>query len=58
MDYLVSLIEAYPDGLPTITKLVKYIIQNQLTKNDLMVALALVKDIPRLKRVEKPRGEK
>ena len=49
MDSLVSLIEAHRDHLPTIIKLIKYIIQNPSSKNDLIAALALVKDIPRLK---------
>ncbi len=56
--YLVSLVEAHRDHLPTISKLIKYIIQNPFTKNDLIVALALVKDINRLKTYqEKSRGE-
>ncbi len=58
MDYLVSLVEVYRDHLPTISKLIKYIVQNQFTKNDLMVALALVKDIPRLKSAKKNLEEK
>lgn len=32
MDYLVSLVESHRDHLPTISKLIKYIIQNPLTK--------------------------
>jgi hypothetical protein len=47
--YLVSLIEAHVDHLPTIIKLIKYITQNPFAKNDLIATLALVKDIPRLK---------
>ena len=49
MGYLVSLIEAHRDHLPTISKLIKSIIQNPFTKNDLIVALGLVNDINRLK---------
>lgn len=49
IDMLVSLIEAHRDHLPTIIKLVRYIIQNPFKKNDLIATLALVKDIPRLK---------
>jgi hypothetical protein len=51
--YLVALIEAHRDHLPTIIKLIKYIIQNPFTKNDLIAALTLVKDIPRLKSTTK-----
>lgn len=57
-DYLVSLIETYRDSIPTISKLIKYIVQNPLTRNDLVIALALVKDIPRLRNVKKNLEEK
>ena len=53
MGYLVSLVEAHKDHLPTISKLIKYIIQNSFTKNDLIAALALVNDITRLKTTKK-----
>ena len=53
MDYLVSLIETHQNNIPTISKLIKYIIQNAFTDIDLMVALKLVKDIPRLKSTKK-----
>lgn len=53
MIYLVSLIEAYQDGLPTITKLVKYITQNPSTKDELLVAIRLVKDLHRLRAIKK-----
>ena len=58
MDYLVSLVEAHLDHLPTISKLIKYIIQNPFTKNDLMVALGLVNDINRLRNIKKTLEEK
>ena len=58
MDYLVSLVEAHRDHLPTIIKLIKYIVQNTFTKIDLMVALTVVKDIPRLKSAKKILEEK
>ncbi len=51
--YLVPLIEAHRDHLPTISKLIKYVIQNPFTKNDLVAALALVNDITRLKNTKK-----
>jgi len=51
--YLVSLIEAHVDHLPTIIKLIRYIIQNPFAKNDLVATLALVKEIPRLKSTKK-----
>jgi hypothetical protein len=35
--------------LPTIAELIKYIVQNPFTKNDLMLTLGLVKDISKLK---------
>ena len=41
LGYLVSLVEAHRDHLPTISKLIKYVVQNPFTKNDLMVALGL-----------------
>lgn len=53
MNYLVSLVEAYRDHLPTVSKLFKYITQNPFTKNDLIAALALVNDINRLKITKK-----
>ena len=53
MGYLVSLVEAHKDHLPTISKLIKYIIQTSFTKNDLIAALALVNDITRLKTTKK-----
>ena len=43
MDYLVSLTEGYQDVLSTIVKVIKYLIQNPSTKNDLIATLALVK---------------
>jgi hypothetical protein len=39
--------------LPTITELIKYIVQNPFTKNDFMFTLGLVKDISKLKSTEK-----
>ncbi|MDN5845835.1 MAG: hypothetical protein L0H53_06125 [Candidatus Nitrosocosmicus sp.] len=51
--YLVSLVEAHRDHLPTISKLIKYVIQNRFTKNDLTAALTLVNDITRLKNTKK-----
>ena len=53
MDYLISLVEAHRDHLPTIAKLIKYIVQNPFTKNDLMSTLGLVKDISKLKSTKK-----
>ena len=58
LGYLVSRVEAHRDHLPTITKLIKHIIQNPFTKNDLMVALGLVKDINRLRNVKNTLEEK
>jgi hypothetical protein len=58
MNYLVSLVEAHRDHLPTISKLIKYIIQNPFTKNDLIAALALVNDITRLKSTKKSLEER
>ena len=49
MDYLISLVEAYRDHLPTIAELIKYIVQNPFTKNDLMFTLGIVKDMSKLK---------
>ena len=49
MDYLISLVEAYRDHLPTIAKLIKYIVQNPFTKNNLMSTLCLVKAMSKLK---------
>ncbi len=56
--YLVSLIEAHRDHKPTISKLIKYVIQNPFTKNDLIVALGFVKDINRLKSIKKSLEER
>jgi hypothetical protein len=53
MDYLISLVEAYRDHLSTIAKLIKYVVQNPFTKNDLMFTLSLVKDISKLKSTKK-----
>ena len=58
MDYLVSLIESHIDILPTVSKLIKHIIQNPFTKNDLIIALELVYDINRLRSVKKTLEEK
>ncbi len=58
MDYLVSLIEAHRDILPTVSKLINHVIQNPSTKNDLIIALELVYDINRLKSVKKTLEEK
>lgn len=52
IDALVALIETHRNHLPTIMKLIKYIIQNPSSKNDLIATLALVKDILRLKRTK------
>ncbi len=51
--YLVSLVEAHRDHLPTISKLIRYIIQTPFKKNDLIAALGLVNDINRLKSTKK-----
>jgi hypothetical protein len=51
--YLISLIEAYQDTLPTIVKIIKYLIQNPSSKDDLIATLALVKDKPRLRLIKK-----
>ena len=53
MDYLFSLVEAYRDHLPTIAELIKYIVQNPFTKNDLVFTLDLVMDISKLKSTNK-----
>ena len=58
MDYLVSLVESHYDHLPAISKLIRYIIQNPLTKNDVVAALELVKDISRLRSIKKNLEEK
>ena len=55
--YLVSLTEGYQDVLPTIVKVIKYLIQNPSTKNDLIATLALVKDNIQIKKCqENPSG--
>ncbi len=56
--YLVSLVEAHRDHLPTISKLIKYVIQNPFRKDDLIVALGLVKDINQLKSTKKSLEER
>ena len=53
MGFLVSLIEAHMGHLPTIAKLIKYVVQNPFQKNDLIVALGFVKDINRLRNIKK-----
>lgn len=53
MTYLVSLIVSYQESLPTITKLVRYLVQNPSTKDDLLESIKVVKDLPRLKAVRK-----
>ena len=58
MDCLLSLIESHIDILPTVSKLIKHIIQNPFTKNDLIIALELVYDINRLRSVKKTLEEK
>ncbi len=55
---MVSLVESHRDHLPTISKLIKYVIQNPLTKNDITAALELVKDIPHLRSIKKNLEEK
>ncbi len=37
IDFLVSLIEAHRCHLPTVSKLIKYVVQNPFQKNDLIV---------------------
>jgi hypothetical protein len=56
--YLVFLIEAYHDSLPTIVKIIKYLIQNPSTKDDLIATVALVKDIPKLRNIKQNLEEK
>ncbi len=58
MDCLLSLIESHIDILPTVSKLIKHIIQNPFTKNDLIIALELVYDINRLRNIKKTLEEK
>jgi hypothetical protein len=53
MGFLVSFIEAHRNHLPTISKLIKYIVQHPFTKNDLIGSLGFVKDINRLRTVKK-----
>ena len=56
--YFVSLLVVYLDALPTIVKVVKYLIQNPSTKNDLFTTLGLVEEIPRLRSIKKNLKEK
>lgn len=58
MDFLVSLVVVHLDHLPTISKLTKYVVQNPFAKNDLIIALNLVKDINRLKSIKNNLEEK
>ena len=58
MDFLVSLVEVHLDHLPTISKLTKYVVQNPFAKNDLIIALNLVKDINRLRSIKNNLEEK
>ena len=58
IDFLVPLIEAHRGHLPTVSKLIKYVVQNPFQKNDLVVALGLVKDINRLRSTKKNLEEK
>jgi hypothetical protein len=51
--YLIALIEAYQDTLPTIVKIIKYLIKNPSTNDDLIATLALVKELPRLRHIKK-----
>jgi hypothetical protein len=53
IDFMVSLISAHRDHLPTISKLIKYVVQNHFQKNDLIIALGFVNDINRLKNTKK-----
>jgi hypothetical protein len=53
IDFLVLLIEAHGGHLSTISKLIKYIVHNHFQKNDLIIALHLVKDINHLRNIKK-----
>jgi len=55
--YLVLFIEVYQDTLPII-KVIKYLIQNPSSKNEIIATLALVKDISKLKSTKKKLHEK
>ena len=55
---MLSIIEVYPDALPRIVKVVRYLIQNPSTKNDFIATLGLVKEIPQLRRIKKNLEEK
>jgi hypothetical protein len=53
MTQLVSLIVSYKESLPTIIKLVSYLIQNPSTKENLLESIKVVKEFPRLKALKK-----
>ena len=50
---LILLMEFHQENLPTIKKMIRFILSNPVSKNDLLVALALATDISRLKNVKK-----
>lgn len=52
-DEIVSLIDFNQEYLTTITKFIRYIILNPVSRNDLLTTLVLVKDLPKLKAIQK-----
>jgi hypothetical protein len=55
---LMLLIEFHQENLPTIKKMIRFILSNPVSKNDLLVALALATDTSRLRNVKEKLEEK
>lgn len=53
MHDLVLLFELHQDNLPIIKKMIRFILSNPVSQNDLMTILEIMDDIPRLKVVKK-----
>ena len=53
LDEIASLVDFNQEYLSTITMLINYVIQNHVSTNDLLTAIELVKDLPRLKSMKK-----
>lgn len=58
MSDLVLLVEFHYHNIPIIKRMIRFILSNPVSQNDLIIALSLVKDINRLKNIKKNLEEK
>lgn len=58
MNDLVLLYEYHQQSLPTIKKIIRFVLSNPVSQNDMILALALAKDISRLRNIKRNLEEK